>query len=262
VVIARAIAIGESQPSAFECPRNEEFSCDRFGRSRHRVTLWKDFIWAKSRRRRRSCRAAVKEPPCARHHPQRPSVPHPTPCDHPPTRTAGHLLLHHPPAFPLTRTRVQRRAMQWRRPCAWCRAAPEGDLLGGGGDCRAPCHPAAASVLDVVLQSKTSVGTTCQLQRGWNGRSVPLCALEGAADPSRLPWMGMDRSTSLRAIVSSDRNIVESPLLSRRRYASMPVSNVMFDGGGCTIRWRIVDGRRCPQILDDRRETGAQIPQG
>jgi len=65
-----------------------------------------------------------------------------------------------------------------------------------------------------------------------------------------------------QAIVSSDRKSVQSPLSSRPRYASMPVSNRMFDGGGCTLRWRIDGGRRWPSILDDSRETGPQVPRG
>jgi len=47
LAIAKAIAICKSQSYAFDCPRYEEFSCDRVGLARQRVTLWQVLIWEK-----------------------------------------------------------------------------------------------------------------------------------------------------------------------------------------------------------------------
>jgi len=47
LAIAKAIAIWSSQSDAFDFSRYEEFSCDRVGLSRQRVTLWQVLIWEK-----------------------------------------------------------------------------------------------------------------------------------------------------------------------------------------------------------------------
>jgi len=47
IATAKAIAISESQLYASDCPRYEEFSCDRVGLAKQRVTLWQVLNWEK-----------------------------------------------------------------------------------------------------------------------------------------------------------------------------------------------------------------------